>query len=730
MRLSVKAKLAGAFGVVIILTGVVGAVGVLKLSALNATIEELVSHRVQMQRLAQDLSVHTLKGIRAEKNTIISSDEAEMATLAKDVLTERAITHDLLSKLNMIGTSTSADIRKTIGEAFARYEPVQDKAMAFAALNSNVRAHNAAVKLMPDKDKAAESLKALIKTSQDPALAKAWAILDGGFYELWSDTQLATAATTMSELADFNRQIDGDKTDLKQSISDVRALLAAKPGPGLATLDALDAIVKANDDIVAINSVAGNIQAGDLSGSDGAKYSNALMASIDDFVSHIGRLLDEDREGAAVSYDQARTLLIAIILSAVAIAIAAGLWIGISISRGLGKAVGLANAVSLGDLSQTITVQANDEVGDLVTALNGMVVNLNANAKVADAIASGDLTIEAKRLSDRDTLGMALERMVVKLREFVIDALSASGNVASGSEQLSSSATQLSQGATEQASAAEEASASMDEMAANVKQNADNASQTEKIARQSSRDAEASGAAVTKAVQAMETIAQKITIVQEIARQTDLLALNAAVEAARAGEHGRGFAVVASEVRKLAERSQTAAQEIGALSNDTVKSAREAGEMLAKLVPDIKKTAELVEEITAACREQDIGATQVNQAIQQLDKVTQQNASASEEVSSTSEELSGQAERLQSTIAYFKIGAASNAAMTHPASHKAATRGDRTDGHVATLRAKASEMRSAPASASGPRPKKVANGGFAMQMDESEDDLDQAFRKA
>jgi len=213
----------------------------------------------------------------------------------------------------------------------------------------------------------------------------------------------------------------------------------------------------------------------------------------------------------------------------------------------------------------------------------------------------------------------------------------------------------VSQGATEQAAAAEQASASMEEMAANIKQNADNAAQTEKIARQSSKDAEASGVAVDKAVNAMRTIAEKISIVQEIARQTDLLALNAAVEAARAGEHGRGFAVVASEVRKLAERSQTAAAEIGAVSSETVRAATDAGEMLARLVPDIRRTAELVSEISAACREQDIGAAQINEAIQQLDQVTQQNAGASEQISTTSEELAAQAEELQASIAYFRV---------------------------------------------------------------------------
>ncbi len=276
--------------------------------------------------------------------------------------------------------------------------------------------------------------------------------------------------------------------------------------------------------------------------------------------------------------------------------------------------------------------------------------------EVVRAVADGDLTVKTElRKGDTDSLLAAVNSMVQQLLGIVGGALSASDQVSSGSQQLSSASEQISQGATEQASSAEEASASMEEMAANIKQNADNAAQTEKIARQSAKDAELSGEAVNKAVGAMRTIAEKISIVQEIARQTDLLALNAAVEAARAGEHGKGFAVVASEVRKLAERSQAAAAEISGLSGETVKAAAEAGDMLNRLVPDIRKTAELVAEISAACREQDIGAAQINEAIQQLDKVTQQNAGASEEMSATSEELAAQAEELQTSIAFFRV---------------------------------------------------------------------------
>ncbi|MFA7405075.1 MAG: methyl-accepting chemotaxis protein [Pelobacteraceae bacterium] len=287
----------------------------------------------------------------------------------------------------------------------------------------------------------------------------------------------------------------------------------------------------------------------------------------------------------------------------------------------------------------------------------GIVKPLTEAVAVANSLAAGDLTVEVEAKSKDETgqLLEAIKNMVDKLRHVVGDVMSAADNVSSGSQQLSATAQQMSQGATEQAASAEEISSSMEEMASSIRQNTDNAMQTEKISVKSSIDAKEGGKAVIETVAAMKEIATKISIIEEIARQTNLLALNAAIEAARAGEHGKGFAVVASEVRKLAERSQSAAGEISGLSTRSVAIAEQAGEMLTKMVPDIQRTAELVQEITASSKEQDAGAEQINKAIQQLDQVIQQNASASEEMASTSEELSGQAEQLSDAVAFFKI---------------------------------------------------------------------------
>ena len=275
-------------------------------------------------------------------------------------------------------------------------------------------------------------------------------------------------------------------------------------------------------------------------------------------------------------------------------------------------------------------------------------------------LSEGHLSFKtANRYKSRnDELGLLygkLELMTEKLKEVVTQVKSAADNVASGSQEMSASSEQLSQGSTEQASNLEEITSSMEEMGSNITQNADNATETEKIARQASLDAEEGGRQVQDTVQAMRDIANKINIIEEIARQTNLLALNAAIEAARAGEAGKGFAVVAAEVRKLAERSGQAAKEIGERSVSSVDVAEKAGRMLEKMLPDIHKTAELVQEISAASREQTSGADQINRAISQLDQVVQQNASSAEEVSSTAEELSAQAQHLQDIISFFTI---------------------------------------------------------------------------
>jgi methyl-accepting chemotaxis protein len=308
--------------------------------------------------------------------------------------------------------------------------------------------------------------------------------------------------------------------------------------------------------------------------------------------------------------------MLIIIVIGFLVAIGFGIYISKVISNPIKKSVGLLSLIASGDLTKRVDIDQKDEIGSLIIEMNNM---------------------------------------VTRLTDIVSEVKTASENVATGSQELSASTEQLSQGTTEQAASAEEASSSMEQMTSNINQNAENAIQTEKIALKSAEDAKVGGKAVAETVNAMKDIAGKISIIEEIARQTNLLALNAAIEAARAGEHGKGFAVVASEVRKLAERSQLAAAEISKLSTSSVKVAEKAGEMLLKIVPDIEKTAELVQEISAASNEQRGGAEQINSAIQQLNQVIQQNASTGEEMASSAEELAAQAEQLESSIAFFKI---------------------------------------------------------------------------
>ncbi|MES2919045.1 MAG: methyl-accepting chemotaxis protein [Pseudomonadota bacterium] len=355
-------------------------------------------------------------------------------------------------------------------------------------------------------------------------------------------------------------------------------------------------------------------------------------------------------------YQDIRLMTVLMAAAGILIAIGLGLVIARMISTPINQLVKVADSIAKGDIRNDIEVGNADETGQLQSAMKEMSASLRRMATAATAIADGDLSVRVKAQSEHDVLGTALARMIDKLTQVMREVSAGANGLSAAAQQVAATSQSLSQGTSEQAASVEETSASLEEMGASITRNAENSREMEKMATRGALDAEDSGRSVQETVEAMKLIAQKTSIVEEIAYQTNLLALNAAIEAARAGEHGRGFAVVAAEVRQLAGRSQTAAKEISELAGNSVRVAERSGQQLLDLVPAIRKTAELVQEVAAASGEQASGVNQVNRAMAAVDQITQRNASASEELASTAEEMSSQAESLAELMSFFRTG--------------------------------------------------------------------------
>jgi methyl-accepting chemotaxis protein len=326
---------------------------------------------------------------------------------------------------------------------------------------------------------------------------------------------------------------------------------------------------------------------------------------------------DEAAAHADETYAASRVWIIGVLAGSGVLGLILSLVLARLISRPLSEAVAVADRVAEGDLTVSISVETQDETGQLLSAM---------------------------------------QRMTQRLGQIIGEVREGANSLSSASSQVSASSQSLSRGTSEQASNVEETTANLELLKSSIQQNRDHSRQMEQMALQGARDADESGKAVRETVEAMNSIAEKISIVEEIAYQTNLLALNAAIEAARAGEHGKGFAVVATEVRKLAERSQTAAKEISDVATRSVKVASRSGQLLEELVPSIRKTAQLVQEVVAASGEQASGVTQISRAMVHVEQVTQRNASASEELASTAEEMSAQSEALNQLVSFFRVG--------------------------------------------------------------------------
>ncbi len=630
-NLTIKSRLIMAFSFLVLVTALVFLLGTVNLASMNERLNLITQSTAEKIKLAARVNQDILYISRAEKNIILSDNEAEMQEYVRSIEDRKLELNERLSKLSELVDESGKVALSDFNAKWQSYLSQYEKVKTLSLLNSNNKAtrlsQGQADKSFKQAVFSLNSIRENFKATADRGAASSSTLQQLYLSSLLIDELRAIRALEKDYIladTESSMQLVANSTQESEAIVEQ---LVNDLGRSISSLDDKLAFEQFKKEYVAYNDLRdevfrlsaenGNKKAFELSTGEARALHDEATLAMALIVDKNDRQLEIDAVESDASYVNTRNSMIILMIIALLVSVLVAYWIISSISKSIAEAKLALNRVAEGDLSQDVEIRNEDEIGDLLKAL---------------------------------------QRTVVKLREIIGSVRSAVNNIAAASQQLSSSAQEVAEGASEQAASAEEVSSSMEEMSSTIQQNTDNASQTEKIAMKASETMELTNSSVSRTVQSMREIAEKINVIGEIANKTDLLALNAAVEAARAGEHGKGFAVVASAVRKLAESSQLAANEINGLTEDSVQVSEKSGELLKEIVPDIQRTAQLVQEISASSREQSTGAEQVNMAIQQLNEVTQRNASAAEEMATSSEELASQAQELESTISFFKVG--------------------------------------------------------------------------
>jgi methyl-accepting chemotaxis protein len=650
MKLTVKAQLIAGFSILIILMLIMSFVSLNKMSDMNDRIDNMADVTAMKIKLGARMNQDAIAISRAEKNIILARNVEDMDTFATFIADRRK---DMQERRNQLRELVNEDGKSRLDKfaiTWDDYLEVSKGVRDFARLNSNSKARQ----LSSDGSrKAYEKAEAIMKymanrndeevantnnTNAQAVNAGSRALLAARIIQNMLEIHRAEKSlileSTQKGMDQYAKSINKIKTTLNTRLAELRNLATEEGKRDVEKFsNAWNIFIEFNDEVRDTSRENGNSKAFELSNGKGRELSNKAIDLMSEIVSLNEKALDEDKLSSTNNYLAGRTMMLSILGIGMLVALGAATWIIRNLMLQLGG--------------------EPDEVGEL-----------------AERISRGDLTQDlTKNTKKRIGVYGSMINMQEKLIEVVKEIQTNSEQISSAATQVSVTASSLSEASSEQAASVEQTSASVEEMGASINQNSENSQITDKIATESAAAATEGGEAVSGTVEAMMQIADKISIIEDISYQTNMLALNAAIEAARAGEHGKGFAVVAAEVRKLAERSQVAASEISMLTGDSVKVAKKAGVLLEKMVPDITKTAELVQEISAASAEQSSGVGQINSAMQQLDQVTQQNAANSEELAATAEEMQAQSENLQQVVLFFRLASnSSNATAPPPAS--------------------------------------------------------------